>query len=161
MSQLQSGTPLPVSNNIHLAVATDVSRVSDPPSNETSTGIITPKSLRADYVALDGQLQTSASLAKQAIDAYLPLLDEMQKLLSQRGSNKLLYSAAKLPTWSEYYADLRLKFPDLPTMRTTQRKLAALSGKVTQRKAKPAPSSESQSIKTAPAADENGERLLV
>ena len=62
-----------------------------------------------------GELVRGSVIFKTAWDAMLPHLDEMQSLLSERGSNKTERDAyatmlkdAKLPGWMEYFDGLKL-----------------------------------------------------
>ena len=53
----------------------------------------------------------------------LPLVDQMQSMLSQRGSRRKLMTTLGLPTWSEWFEDFRKQLHEDITVRTIQRRL--------------------------------------
>lgn len=91
---------------------------------------ITSGEVHAAYVDLNGRITVrleiyvdSAIKAKTDFDALLPLLDEMQSMLSERGTKRKLTDTLGLPTWSAWFEDFRKRLPDDPTLRTIQRRL--------------------------------------
>lgn len=77
---------------------------------------------------LTGKFVDKAAEAKQAQDAILPHLADMQSLLSKKGSNHHLVIAArkqghKIPWWTEYYESYKDKLWE--SLRTMERRIAA------------------------------------
>jgi hypothetical protein len=69
---------------------------------------LTPGAVRAAYLERNGQITLrpdsyieQAVKAKDELEAMLPLVDQMQSMLSQRGSQRKLMTTFGLPTWSE------------------------------------------------------------
>ena len=58
----------------------------------------------------------------------LPLLDQMQAMLSQRGRLRKLMDTAGLPSWTEWFADFSNRMEEEVTIRTIQRKLRLYRG---------------------------------
>ena len=70
--------------------------------------------LRNKFDDLNNQINTklhtnvaSARKAKTDFDAMLPLLDQMQGMLSQRGRLRKLMNTAGLPSWTEWFGRTR------------------------------------------------------
>jgi hypothetical protein len=77
---------------------------------------------------LTGKFVDTAAEAKQAQDAILPHLADMQSLLSKKGTNHNLVIAArkqghKIPWWTEYYESYKDKLWE--SLRTMERRIAA------------------------------------
>lgn len=77
---------------------------------------------------LTGEFVNKAAEAKQAQDAILPHLADMQSLLSKKGTNHNLVIAArkqghKIPWWTEYYESYKDKLWE--SLRTMERRIAA------------------------------------
>jgi len=72
------------------------------------------------------QLSNRCELLNQAWAELLPTLNEMQALLSQRGSDRESQSAAVLPTWTEWLRTFLKETGLAVTMRTVQGHLAKL-----------------------------------
>jgi alkylated DNA repair dioxygenase AlkB len=77
---------------------------------------------------LTGKFVEKAAEAKEAQDAILPHLADMQSLLSKKGSNHHLVVAArkqghKVPWWTEYYESYKDKLWE--SLRTMERRIAA------------------------------------
>jgi hypothetical protein len=70
----------------------------------------------------------SARKAKTDFDAMLPLLDQMQAMLSQRGRLRKLMDTAGLPSWTAWFADFGNRMEEEVTIRTIQRKLRLYRG---------------------------------
>jgi hypothetical protein len=93
---------------------------------------ITPGDLHAAYLELNGQITVKldnyveqAVKAKDELEAMLPLVDQMQSMLSQRGSQRNLMTTLGLPTWSQWSEDFRDRLHEDITIRTIQRRLRA------------------------------------
>lgn len=93
---------------------------------------LTPGEVHAAYLDLNKQitakLDTYVSQARKAktdFDALMPLVDQMQAMLSQRGSVRRLMGTMGLPTWPEWFKKFRERLPEDITLRTIQRRLRA------------------------------------
>lgn len=93
---------------------------------------ITPGEVHAAYLELNGQITLKldsyieqAVKAKDELEAMLPLVDQMQSMLSQRGSQRKLMTTLGLPTWSEWFEDFRKRLHEKITIRQIQRRLRA------------------------------------
>src|SRR5947208_1523127 len=109
-----------------------VASSTDQLSPETKTEFRDAGEILAEFNSLRNNLETEALPIKESVDKLLPALEKvfpllvrMQALLSQRGAEHL--HEAGLPTWGEYYDSFRKKH-GLPSIKTFQRKLAALHG---------------------------------
>ena len=71
------------------------------------------------------QYVATAVKAVKELEAMLPLVDEMQSLLSQRGSKRELMNTLGLPTWSEWFEEFRKRLHEKITIRQIQRRLRA------------------------------------
>jgi hypothetical protein len=101
---------------------------------EFQTGV-TSVELRTKFDDLNNRINTklriyvaSARKAKADFDAVLPLLDQMQAMLSQRGRLRKLMNSAGLPSWTEWFADFSNRMEEEVTIRTIQRKLRLYRG---------------------------------
>jgi hypothetical protein len=93
---------------------------------------LTSGEVHAAYVELNGQITLKldsyieqAVKAKDELEAMLPLVDQMQSMLSERGSQRKLMTTLGLPTWSEWCKDFRKRLHADITIRTIQRRLRA------------------------------------
>jgi len=93
---------------------------------------LTPGEVHAAYLELNGQITLKldgyverAVKAKDELEAMLPLVDQMQSMLSQRGSQRKLMTTLGLPTWSEWFEDFRKRLHEEITIRQIQRRLRA------------------------------------
>jgi hypothetical protein len=93
---------------------------------------LTPGDVRDAYLELNGQITLKfdsyveqAVKAKDKLEAMLPLVDQMQSMLSQRGSQRKLMTTLGLPTWSVWFEDFRKRLHEDITMRTIERRLRA------------------------------------
>ena len=100
----------------------------EPTGDECRESDLTPGEVRAEYTDLNGQIITAldsyvevAQKAADKLEALLPFLSKMQRLLSQRGPQRKLMDTVGLPTWQEWFEDFRPRI-DL-SLRTIQRKL--------------------------------------
>lgn len=100
----------------------DVCRESEPS--------LTPGEIRDAFSELEKQITlkldayvTQAVKAKTDFDALVPLLDQMQSMLSQRGAQRRLMDTLELPTWTEWFSKFRDSLGEEFTLRTIQRKL--------------------------------------
>jgi hypothetical protein len=91
---------------------------------------LTPGEVRAAYQELNGQITLKleshieqAVKAKDELEDMLQLVDQMQSMLSQRGSQRKLMTTLGLPTWSEWFEDFRKRLREDLTIRTIQRRL--------------------------------------
>ena len=91
---------------------------------------LTPDNIHAAYLELDGQITLKlgsyveqAVKTKDELEAMLPLVDQMQSLLSQRGSQRERMTTAGLPTWSEWFKHFHERLREDITIRTIQRRL--------------------------------------
>jgi hypothetical protein len=105
----------------------------DPVTDDTcreSQPHITPGELSDAFFQLEKQITVKldayvaqAVKAKTDFDALIPLLDQMQSMLSQRGSQRRLMDTLELPTWTEWFSEFRDRLGEDFTLRTIQRKL--------------------------------------
>ena len=93
---------------------------------------VTPGEVHAEYLNLDKQITVKldtyvdqAGKAKTDFDALMPLVDQMQKMLSQRGSQRVLMDTVGLPKWSEWVDDFRKRLHEDINIRSIQRRLRA------------------------------------
>jgi hypothetical protein len=91
-----------------------------------------PGEILAAYTELNGQILAGidsyveqAVKAKDEIESLLPLVDQMQSMLSERGSRRKLMDALSVPSWSTWFEDFRKSLHEDLTLRTIQRKLRA------------------------------------
>jgi DNA methylase len=90
---------------------------------------LTPGEVHAEYLNLNGQITTHLdTFVGKIVDAteefknlILPLLDQMQSLLSKRGSRRKLLNIAGIPTWEEWYRDFENRLHLDISFRTIQR----------------------------------------
>jgi hypothetical protein len=89
-----------------------------------------PGEILAAYTGLNGQILAridsyveQAVKAKDELESLLPLVDQMQSMLSQRGSRRKLMDTLGLPTWSNWFEDFRKSLHEDITIRTIQRRL--------------------------------------
>src|ERR1700728_1744219 len=95
--------------------------------SDTPRQLVTPVASLADFELLDGRIKDLSSdlvaehqaLADRIDGELLPLLDEMQTLLSQRGEAH----EAGLPTWTKWYEAFCTRMNKRMSLRTVQRKL--------------------------------------
>jgi hypothetical protein len=120
---------------------TDGGKVSRQMSRNSAPQAVTPTASASvsDFVSaysnkkkiiddLTGKFVDKAAEAKQAQDAILPHLADMQSLLSKKGSNHHLVIAARkqghnVPWWTEYYESYKDKLWE--SLRTMERRIAA------------------------------------
>jgi hypothetical protein len=90
---------------------------------------LTPGAVRAAYYELNRQItahldaffEKIADATEQFKTLILPLLDQMQSLLSQRGSRRKLLNIAGAPQWGEWFEDFEKRLHLDITFRTIQR----------------------------------------
>jgi hypothetical protein len=93
----------------------------------------TPGEAHDEYLKLNGQITARLdAFVGKIVDAteefrtlIRPLLDQMQSLLSKRGSRRKLLNIAGVPTWEEWYGDFEKRLHLDITLRTIQRWLKA------------------------------------
>jgi len=91
--------------------------------------------LKSKYEELDKNINRNADKyaaqltgAANTWDTLVPLLDQMQSFLSQRGERRALMDGLDIPTWSDWFKNFRPRLKDV-TLRTIQRKIAEYRGK--------------------------------
>jgi hypothetical protein len=96
---------------------------------------LTPGEILAAYAELNGQILAridsyvgQAVKAKDELEAMLPLLDDMQSMLSQRGSRRKLMTNLHVPTWPDWLKLFRKSLQEDITIRTIQRRLRKYRG---------------------------------
>jgi hypothetical protein len=97
----------------------------------------TPGQMKKVFAKLDKSIYVRCAAWQQqlsevgtSVETLLPLLDQMQALLSQRGTNQVrILKKAKLPTWTEYYKKLCVRFDLDITLRWVQLRLNSYRGK--------------------------------
>jgi hypothetical protein len=90
---------------------------------------LTPGEVRAAYYELNGQITAHLdAFVGKIVDAtegfrtmILPLLDQMQSLLSERGSRRKLLDLAGAPQWGEWFEDFEKRLHLDISLRTIQR----------------------------------------
>jgi transposase-like protein len=90
---------------------------------------LTPGEVRAAYYELNRQITVHLdSFVGKIVDAtedfknlIVPLLDQMQSLLSERGSRRKLLNTAGVETWEEWFEDFERRLHLDITFRTIQR----------------------------------------
>jgi len=90
---------------------------------------LTPGEAHDEYLNLNGQITVHLdAFVGKIVDAteefktlILPLLDQMQSLLSKRGSRRKLLNIAGVPTWEEWYGDFEKRLHLDISFRTIQR----------------------------------------
>jgi hypothetical protein len=107
----------------------------DPVTGDTcreSQSNLTPGELSDAFYQLEKQITIKldayveqAVEAKTNFDALIPLLDQMQSMLSQRGSQRILMDTLGLPTWTDWFNDFRPRLHEDISFRTIQRRLRA------------------------------------
>ena len=92
--------------------------------------------IKANYEKLNAQITTGiekyVGKAKEAtadFDAMMPLFDQMQSLLSQRGERRKVLDKLGLPSWMDWFTKVRPSLKEDVTLRTIQRKLQDYRGK--------------------------------
>jgi DNA-binding transcriptional MerR regulator len=89
---------------------------------------LTPGEAHAAYLELNGQItvhldayvEQRVNATNDFKDVLTPLLDQMQSMLSKRGSRKLL-SIAGVPTWEVWFEDFEKRLQLGISLRTIQR----------------------------------------
>ena len=89
----------------------------------------TPGEVHAEYLNLNGQITVHLdAFVGRIVDAteefknlILPLLDQMQSMLSKRGSRRKLLNIAGVPTWEEWFDDFEKRLHLDISLRTIQR----------------------------------------
>ena len=92
---------------------------------------LTPGEVHAEYLNLNGQITAHLdAFVGKIVDAteefkslILPLLDQMQSLLSKRGSRRKLLNITGVPTWKQWFDDFEKRLHLDITFRTIQRRL--------------------------------------
>lgn len=91
---------------------------------------LTPGEIHAEFLELNKQITVKVDAyvaqaveAKTDFDALIPLLNQMQAKLSQRGSLRRLMDTMGLPTWTEWFNKFRERLHEEITIRSIQRKL--------------------------------------
>jgi hypothetical protein len=90
---------------------------------------LTPGEAHAEYLDLNEQITAHLdAFVGKVVDAteefrtlILPLLDQMQSLLSKRGSRRKLLSIARVPTWEEWFDDFEMRLHLDISLRQVQR----------------------------------------
>lgn len=90
---------------------------------------LTPGEIHAEYLNLNGQITAHLdAFVGKIVDAtekfktlILPLLDQMQSLLSKRGSRRKLLNIAGVQTWEEWFEDFERRLLLDKSLRTIQR----------------------------------------
>jgi hypothetical protein len=90
---------------------------------------LTPGEVHAEYLNLNGQITAHLdAFVGKIVDAteefknlILPLLDQMQSMLSKRGRLRKLLNIAGVPTWGEWYEDFEKRLHLDISFRTIQR----------------------------------------
>jgi hypothetical protein len=105
----------------------------DPVTDDTcreSQPNLTPGELRDAFFQLEKQITVKldayvaqAVKAKTDFDALIPLLDQLQSMLSQRGAQRRLMDTIGLPTWSKWFSAFRPRLGEDFSLRTIQRRL--------------------------------------
>ena len=93
----------------------------------------TPGEVHAEYLNLNGQITVHLdAFVGRIVDAteefknlILPLLDQMQSMLSKRGSRRKLLDIAGVQTWEEWFEDFEKRLHLDISLRTIQRWLKA------------------------------------
>ena len=99
--------------------------------------ITTPEELHAEFLDLNGQIATKLATLKSktdeveaAFEAMLPLYDQMQAMLSQRGPLRQMMDRAGMPSWTLWFSDHQKQCPVAPSYKKVQRSIRARRGTV-------------------------------
>jgi len=90
---------------------------------------LTPGEIHAEYLSLNGQITAHLdAFVGKIVDAteqfktlILPLLEQMQSLLSKRGSRRKVLNIAGVQTWEEWFEDFERRLHLDISFRTIQR----------------------------------------
>jgi hypothetical protein len=112
---------------------TDIVNTDEKLANQFAS--FSPEALKKTFAELDADLRSKArvvaedlSSIKKRLDDLLPLLDEMQSFLSQRGTARDKFQDAGLPTWSAWLKAFKAEVGLNVTLRAVQKQLSKLRG---------------------------------
>jgi hypothetical protein len=97
----------------------------------------TPEELHAEFLDLNNQIANKLAGIKAktdeveaAFEAMLPLYDQMQAMLSQRGPLRQMMDTAGMPSWTLWFSDHQKECPIAPSYKKVQRAIRARRGTV-------------------------------